>query len=459
MPVFVTGLMFGVLAPRPARAPDQPAQSALRRRPRRLKHPLGVAFALLLAASMWFYVKGILIPYQEADAARFSRPRGNLSDLYPRWLGARELLLHHRDPYSRQVTREIQMGYYGRLPDPSRPNDPKDQQGFAYPVYVAFLLAPFLHLDFAPLRAGFTWVLAGLIVATVLLWAKALRWQLSASGKVIFVLLVIGSFPAAQGIKLQQLTVLVSAVLAAAAAALAAGWLSLAGLLLALSTIKPQLVVPLLIFLFLWVIGDWPRRWPLLASFSLAMACLLGASQWVLPGWMGKFIAALAAYRQYTGGTSILTALLTPPGGMIVTAGLLLILAVLGWKLRQVPAGSPPFNLLLSLVLAVTVVIIPTWAPYNQLLLLPALILLVRDWRRLVRFGRLSRLLYLLVVALVAWPWLATLYLSGAWFLQPPAVVQRGWTLPLYTSMLIPFGVMALLGIDAVRRDAALPPA
>jgi len=453
----VSALMFGVLAPRPARAADPRAQPAFRRRPRRLNHPLGIALALLLAASMWFYVKGVLVPYQEADAARYSRPRGNLSDLYPRWLGARELLLHHRDPYSREVTREIQVGYYGRVLDPSRPNDPKDQQGFAYPVYVAFLLAPFLHLDFAPLRTGFTWVLAGLIVASVLLWAKALRWRLSASGKAIFVLLVIGSFPAAQGIKLQQLTILVSALLAAAAAALAAGWLWLAGLLLALSTIKPQLVVPLLIFLLLWVIGDWSRRWPLLASFGIAMACLLGASQWILPGWMGQFLAAMAAYRHYTGGVSILAALLTPLGGLIVTAALLLALVVLGWRLGHAPAASSPFNLMLSLVLAVTVVIIPTWAPYNQLLLLPALILLVRDWRRLVRFGRLSRLLYLLVVALVVWPWLATLYLSGAWFFQPAVMVQRGWTLPLYTSMLIPFGVMALLGIDAARRRVALP--
>lgn len=454
---FVTGLMFGVLAPRPARAADPQVQPGFRRRPRGLSHPLGIAFALLLAASMWFYVKAVLIPYQEADAARYSRPRGNLSDLYPRWLGARELLLHRRDPYSRQVTREIQVGYYGRLLDPSRPHDPKDQQGFAYPVYVAFLLAPFLHLDFAPLRTGFTWVLAALIVASVLLWARALGWQLSASGKVIFVLLVAGSFPAAQGIKLQQLTILVSAMLAAAAAALAAGWLSLAGLLLALSTIKPQLVGPLLIFLLLWVIGDWSRRWPLLASFGIAMACLLGASQWVLPGWIEEFMAAVAAYRQYTGGVSILSALLTPLGGLIVTAALLLALVVLGWRLRSAPAASPSFNLMLGLVLAVTVVIIPTWAPYNQLLLLPALILLVRDWRRLVRFGRLSRLLYLLVAALVLWPWVATLYLSAAWFLQPAAIVQRGWTLPLYTSMLIPFGVMALLGIDAARRKVVLP--
>jgi hypothetical protein len=98
--------------------------------------------ALLAAAAMWCYVDYILIPHQQSQSASLGIPRGNLSDLYPRWLGSRELLLHHRDPYSPEVTREIQLGYYGRQLDPNRSNDPKDLQGFAYPVYVAFLLAP-----------------------------------------------------------------------------------------------------------------------------------------------------------------------------------------------------------------------------------------------------------------------------------------------------------------------------
>src|SRR5579862_9016548 len=214
------GLKSGVLAPRRARSDLTLAGPVSRQRHRGPAHPLGLALALLMAASMWLYVQGVLIPYQEADAAHYGHPRGNLSDLYPRWLGSRELLFYHHDPYSQQVTREIQRGYYGRELDPARASDPKDQQGFAYPVYVAFLLAPFLHLEFALVQTAFTWVLAGLIVATVLLWAKALSWRLSPSGKAVFVLLVMGSFPAAQGIKLKQLTVLVSALLAAAAAAL-----------------------------------------------------------------------------------------------------------------------------------------------------------------------------------------------------------------------------------------------
>ncbi len=70
-----------------------------------------IGVALLLVSGMLFYVQGILIPYQEKDATSHNQPRGNLSDLYPRWLGARELLLHGRDPYSPEITREIQAGY------------------------------------------------------------------------------------------------------------------------------------------------------------------------------------------------------------------------------------------------------------------------------------------------------------------------------------------------------------
>ena len=75
----------------------------------------------MMAAAMWLWVQHVAIPHQQAEAAVSGSPRGNLSDLYPRWLGARELLLHGRDPYSADMAREIQTGYYGRPIDPARP--------------------------------------------------------------------------------------------------------------------------------------------------------------------------------------------------------------------------------------------------------------------------------------------------------------------------------------------------
>src|SRR5579862_4197236 len=127
-----------MLAPRQAPAASPRVHTTPRRRTVRRARLLAVALALLVAASMWFYVQGVLISYEQADALRYSRPRGNLSDLYPRWLGAREPLRHGREPYIRHGTRQIQAGYYARELDASRPRDPRDQQRFAHPVYVAF---------------------------------------------------------------------------------------------------------------------------------------------------------------------------------------------------------------------------------------------------------------------------------------------------------------------------------
>src|SRR6476646_9132390 len=145
---------------------------------------------------MWFYVQWVLVPYQKADAAAHGRPRGNLSDLYPRWLGSRELLLHHRDPYSAEVTREIQLGYYGRELDPNRSNDPKDLQGFAYPVYVAFLLAPTVTIPFQVVLTGFRWFLTILTVLTVPLWLRSLNRRVSRLTTLTWIVFTLGSFAA-----------------------------------------------------------------------------------------------------------------------------------------------------------------------------------------------------------------------------------------------------------------------
>src|SRR3981189_1441344 len=133
-----------------------------------------LAVALVCACGVWICAGRGLIPHPRAAAAAHGRPRGNLSDLYPRWLGARELLLHGRDPYSPEVTREIQTGSYGRPLDASRPGAPKDQGAFAYPLYVAFYLAPTIHLPFEFVRKAFFWMLTILTAASVLLWLRGL---------------------------------------------------------------------------------------------------------------------------------------------------------------------------------------------------------------------------------------------------------------------------------------------
>ncbi len=419
---------------------------------------LGLLLALLFAGSMWFYVQKLLVPYQRADAAARERPRGNLSDLYPRWLGTRELLLHHRDPYSPEVTREIQSGYYGRPLDPERADDPrvdepKDQQGFAYPLHVVFLLAPTVGLPFPLVQTGFLWLLVGLTLMSVFLWLRVLRWRPSATVTAILIVLTFGSYAVVQGIKLQQLTLVVSALLAGCGAALVAGHFSLAGFLLALATIKPQLALPVAGWLALWALSDWRQRQIFAWSFGLTTVIFLAASEYLLPGWFGRFREAVTAYRQYTGGAgSLLDVLATPALGKVIAGVAVIAVAITGWYVRHASHDSVAFSTMLALVLAVTLVIVPTFAPYNQVLLLPAVFLIAASWKDLWSRNRLTRLACGLALPVVFWPWLASCGLMLASVFLPPSSVQNAWAVPLYTSLGIPLVVLGLLTACAVDR-------
>ena len=412
-----------------------------------------VVAAAVCAAGTWTYASRVLIPHQISAAAAQGTPRGNLSDLYPRWLGARELLMHHRDPYSTEVTREIQSGYYGRPLDPDRPDDPKDQQGFAYPVHVVFLLAPTIGLPFPVVQAGFRWLLIVLTLASVFLWLRVLRWRPSVTVTAILIVLTFGSYAVVQGIKLQQLTLLVSALLTGCAAALVAGYFWLGGFLLALATVKPQLALPVAGWLVLWALSDWRRRQVFFWSFALTTAIFLAASEYVLPGWVGQFRGAVAAYRHYTGGAgSLLDVLATPSLGRILAGAAIIAVTAAGWRVRFASHDSVAFSTMLALILAVTLVIVPTFAPYNQILLLPAVFRIAVSWEELWGRNRLTRTTCGLAALIVFWPWLASCGLMAASLFLPASSLLRTWTVPLYTSLGIPLVVLGLFAVCAIER-------
>lgn len=413
-----------------------------------LRSVVGFGLALVVSASTWFYMNRILRTYQLAEAAAHDRPRGNLSDLYPRWLGARELLLRGRNPYSTEITREIQRGYYGRPIDKSRPYDPKDEQGFAYPAYVVFLLAPTVRFPFNTVQIGFRWLLFGSAVVSVLFWLRVLRWKASCGAKLILVVLMLGWLPVVQGIKLQQLSLVVSGLLSACGACLASGWLFLAGGLLALATIKPQLAWPLVLWLSVWAAADWSSRRKFVFGFALTMVLLLGGAEFILPGWLGMFVEGISRYHQYTQNQSVLTVLF----GLIIgrTLGFISVFACAAciWKMRREPASQAAFGRCFALVLALTVLIVPMSALYNQVLLAPAILALVKSvWNKdpVLPAIQLARRIG---AFLVAWPWIATLALGLIFLWLTPRWLERVWSAPLYSSLDIPIFVFGLVLLD-----------
>jgi Glycosyltransferase family 87 len=418
---------------------------------KQLRFFAGLVLALVVSSSTWFYMNRVLREHQLAEAAAHDRPRGNLSDLYPRWLGARELLLHGRNPYGSDIAVEIQRGYYGRPIDPSRPYDPKDEQGFAYPAYVVFLLAPTVRLPFNEVQIGFRWLLISLTAASVLFWLHSLRWKTSFGTGLIFIVLMLGWLPVVQAIKLQQLSLVVAGLLSACGACLAGGWLFLAGALLALSTIKPQLAWPLVLWLFVWAGSEWSSRRKLIFGFALVMLLLLCGAELVLPHWLGMFVQGISRYHQYTQNQSVLTSLFGMIVGRIVGAACILACAVCLWEVRKEPASEASFGRASALVLALTVVIVPMSALYNEVLLAPAVLVLLRSvWSRdnpILPAVRRARAVGFLILA---WPWIATIGLSlMSFFWLTPELRDRLWPAPLYPSYVIPVFVFGLALLDA----------
>ncbi len=395
---------------------------------------------------MWFYVDRILVGHQVADAAVHNRPRGNLSDLYPRWLGARELLLHGRNPYNDEIASEIQKGYYGRQLDPSRPDDPKDQQGFAYPIYVVFLLVPLIGFSFHTVQLTFHWLLLALTAASVWWWGRALGLRLPFIATVSAATLMLGSIPTVQGVKLQQLSLLVAGLLAGAVACVASGFLFCGGGLLALATIKPQLAWPLVAWLLLWAASEWKVRRKFVLGFGVVMGLLLGGSEILLPGWWRMFAEAVEKYHRYTQNVSVLDELV-PWGyaGRVLAATAVLACGCLLWRLRSVAAEAKGFGDLTALVMALTVLVVPMYAPYNQVLLLPAILVLARDRSEMVSRSRGVRFLYMAGGFALAWQWIASLGLSAAYLFVSRAWALKGWKWPFFATFAVPVLMFALM--------------
>lgn len=387
---------------------------------------------------------------QRLDTIGF--PERNFSDLFPRWLGARELLLHGRNPYSQEITREIQRGYYGRPIDSSLASDPVDEQRFAYPLFVVFLLAPTVNMPFTVAKTLFTLILSASAVWTVVLWIQIMGLKTGRDKIFICILLTLATIPYAQGIQLQQLSVLVAFFLAAAVFALATERFIVAGCLLAIATIKPQLSIGLVGCVLLWSLWQWKSRKWVAISFSTALIVLILASEVLLPGWPYQFLAGIQPYLRYTQATTSIQELLGPVGGTIVLLFLASIMVLAVWCARSKPVDSDDFRLAISLVLVFTCIVIPSLAPHNQVLLVPAYLLLVKERKRILTLGRIARSLCAAAWLTLVWPWMVGTLLAIT-LLFDRATSSRLWSLPFATNPLIPITAFTALVPLLVRQS------
>jgi hypothetical protein len=401
--------------------------------------------SLLISGISWSYVHGILGPWSNYLRLKKRVMIVEPSDLYSPWVGSRELLLHHRNPYGPDVSREIQNIYYGHALNQTY-GDPAtevvDEQRFAYPIYEVFLTAPLVYLNFTEVQRWAPWALGSLVAVSILFYLKILRWRLRWETTIAMVLFVLGSPQIVQGLRLQQLAIVEGFLLSVAAWCVTRNHLASAGTLLALFTIKPQIALLPLCWFAIWIAGDWRRRWRLAAGFTASLVALVAAGELLLRGWIGYFVAGLAAYRKYALPTSVLRIALGNFLGDIAGGVIVLGLLVYGWKNRKSPGDSRLFVSVLASFLMGAIIAFPLFTPFNQVLLILPALLLLHDWKTLPKFSRL------VFIAAISWPWIISLVL----LIVPPRLNSPG-QMPLLPSFFVPFIPLLLPLLLATRHS------
>jgi hypothetical protein len=320
--------------------------------------------------SSCYYFSGILVPAGRRELS--FKITGYGSDLYPPWLGSRKFLLEHRDPYSDAVTKDIQQGVYGEgLPDSGLSET--DEQRFAYPLFTSFLFIPVLRIPFGVLQPLASAALAVLTACSIVLWSKAMGISLRSGANLLRAGLMLVWIPVVQGIWLQQLGLLVCFLLAVTLYFIAAGRLVIAGAVLALAMIKPQLGLPLTLWLLLWVLGDFKHRYGFAVSGFVTALALAVSAQLLQPGWIGEWIGVLRQYRRYAHARSLVEILTgrNPGTAVLVTVVLWAAVAWLCFGLRKAEPRSVGFNAALCLSISAGVVTSLNWLVHNQVVLLP----------------------------------------------------------------------------------------
>jgi hypothetical protein len=301
----------------------------------------------------------------------------------------------------------------------------------------------------------FAILLLVLTAVSVPLWLDFLPWRITPMQQFLAVVLTLASMPALQGIYLQNLGLLVSALIAGGCFAVRRGWLFLAGTLLAFSTIKPHLVLPLVACLFIWSTGAWSERRKLVWSFLISMAVLIAAGELILPGWVTQCVRGILVYPEKSSGVSPLQLAFTRPLGLLLALPVMAGTVYLAWRLRRAPPSSAQFCLVVVSVLAATLAVTPSLVPYSDLQLLPAVLLLLKQREEIWRHGRWARHTLLAALGLVAWPYVATMFIA---VISPvlPSFASRLWVAPLAVMPILPLFLVAGLGWEVVlqlRRD------
>lgn len=329
-----------------------------------------------------------------------NNPGGN--DFLVHWVGTQDFIRNGDSPYSEATTLKIQEMVYGRAALPE-----EHPLRVAYPLYSIFLFMPFaLISDYFVARALWMMFLEIVLFLTVILSLRITQWK---PGRLIFVLLFVFSIFWYHGLRTLingNIVMLLLFCFVMAIYAIQIRQDEIAGIVLSLTTIKPQVGLIFLIFIIFWSLIN--KRYKIVFWLIGMTLMLVILSLFLIPDWPLQFLQEVLMYPGYNPPGTPSTALMEIIPGVGKQIGLLIsiisgIIIVFEWWLGRRSKGIE-FVWVSSLTLILSQWLNIQTDPGNFLIMFPAIIVVFRlvddRWKNT---GNIINLISLIILFILPW--------------------------------------------------------
>ena len=333
---------------------------------------------------------------------RFAKDNPGGNDFLVHWMGTRTFLLEGTSPYSDETAVKIQTFAYGHKAE-------KDEHELrvAYPLYSMVVFAPYSLIENYDLaRALWMTTLELCLLALSYLSLKITDWNPGRKVLLAFFLFSIFWYHALRPLINGNAVIIIALFIAGVLFSIRKKQDELAGVLLALTTIKPQVSIVFIIFIFVWAFRTKRLKvvgWFLASIFFLSLSATL-----LIPDWILQNLREIVRYPGYNPpGTpaSALRALMPDVWGRvgIVISGIMILLLIFEWAVMR---NEDYKNFLW---VAFTTLTASQWVgiqtdPGNFIVLFPAIVFLFSIWeKRWVKMGHIMIISNMVLIFLGLW--------------------------------------------------------
>lgn len=230
---------------------------------------------------------------------QFSRNNPGGNDFLAHYVGTRSLIFEGKSPYSDEVALEIQRRVFGRPAEQG-----EIEHRVVYPIYSVLLFAPFaLIKDYAIARVAWMTILEVALLGTAYLALLLSGWKPKMYVLGIYFLFSVLWYHGFRSVINGNAVIIVGLLLTSALYALWKEKQRAAGVLLAFSTIKPNLVVLVIFFVLVWCI--YQKKKTLIIWFFGSMLVLTMGGMILVPNWILQNIWEILKYPAYNPPGSI----------------------------------------------------------------------------------------------------------------------------------------------------------